>query len=470
MCLVSRRFLSVAQPLLHHGFLLGYGDSWRSNAFSWDGRLSAFLRTIVHRRDLAASVKRIYVHAQLLHHVKPDEARSAVDEVARVLDKSNVTEYTADFQAMLKEAGALGVLGLVLALVPNLDRLSLQVAGHTGGIPALKFQALALAIYEQKQLSSLKTLDICSPSEEMTLFDLDHHAGQILEVAGPSLETLNLHMCGAASLRIGEDSLHLRHIRVTQSCLGRECFKALLSACAPGLETVVYEASYPFVPPWRCVFVMPGDPDYVDDNAGDRLSTDQLLCCLVKFRATLKSLHFDLRSRPNASTRWDAGRTKPLTGANTLTSFEALDDLFISACSICSPDEPVIADAELLTRLLPPNVKTLKLAGKRLGEATNRLANALVHLAEIAAQGDSRFGALEHVQCDDSMAQVIDRMAVQELFAAAGADFGYDSWPMSEATVPKGASLEWVRQHEYGHILPGVGLPLPPESASDDDL
>ncbi|KUI58197.1 hypothetical protein VP1G_05508 [Cytospora mali] len=465
MCLVSRRFLSIAQPLLHHAFLPGYGDSWRSTVFSWDRRLSAFLRTIVRRPDLAASVKRIYVHPNLLCQIKPEEANSALDDAARVLVNLDVAEYTAHFEAMLAGAGSLytdglRLLGVVLTLFPNLDRLSLQVTGPTGGIPAQAFQTLASAISPgQRPQSRLKTLDICSQSEGQKLFDLDHHASGILEVAGYNLETLNIHMCGAAGLRIEEDRLRLRHLRITQSWLGDVSLGKILSACAPGLETFVFEASYPSTESLQCVFVWP-------DGVDRRQPTDLLLRHLVKFRATLKSLHFDLRSRSNPP----GGYTIPLTGTDTLTSFEALENVFISASSICSPEEPINADTELLTNLLPPNMRTLNLAGDTLVAATNRLAKALVHLAKTAAQGRGRFGALERVRCDTSMAQVVDEMAVPELFAAAGIDFGYESWSLSEATVPKGALSMWDRVNDgYAH-WPSVPMPLPPDNDSDPDL
>lgn len=252
MCLVSRRFLSLAQPILHHTFLYGYGNSWKSSAFSWDRRLSAFLRTLLGRPDLAALIRRIYVHPYLCRHVEPDEVNSALNNAARVLDhlNFNVAEYTAPFQEMLKKAGrlqtdALKLLGVVLALVPNLDRLSLQVTGHTGGIPAQALQTLAPT--RPGLLSRLKTLDICCRSAGLTYFSLDHHASGILEVASYGLETLNLHMCGSSMLRIGEDRLYLRHLRITQSELTDKSFGALLSACAPGLETFVHEASYPYI-------------------------------------------------------------------------------------------------------------------------------------------------------------------------------------------------------------------------------
>lgn len=462
MCLVSRRFLSVAQPLLHHDFIPGYGDSWRSNVFSWDRRLSSFLRTIARRRDLAALVRRIYVHPYLRRCIKPEEAHSALDDAgARALVNFNVAEYTAHFQAMLVEADdvqsdALGLLGVLLALVPNLDRLSLHVTRSAGDIPVRAFQALAQAIAGQTLLSRLQTLDICSHSEGSVLFSLDQHANGILRTAGRNLVALNLHMCGAATLRIEPDELHLRHLRITQSCLRDDDFGALVSACGAGLETFVYEASYPSMELASCVFELP--------TVDNRQPTDHLLRYLVKFEATLKLLHLDLRSRQYVSSLWDCGCTQPLTGTITLQGFRALEDVFMSACSICPETAPVKGDTELLTRSLPPNIRTLKLAGR---VATTRLTNALSYLAEMAAQDDGRFATLERIRCDESMAQIVDEMAVPGLFDTAGVDFGYDTWPLSKATVPTGAILGRGPFGESYSTFPCVPLPMPPP---DPDL
>lgn len=266
-------------------------------------------------------------------------------------------------------------------------------------------------------------------------------------------------MCGSARLCIGEDKLHLRHLHLTQSRLGDEDFGMLLLACAPGLETLVYEASYPFAGAPVCGYV----EDIFSDVGWHQTPrpTDRLIRHLVKLRATLKSLHFDLRSRPESGAIWDGAYTTPLTRTIILTSFNVLEDVFISACSICSPEEPVTADVELLNRLLPPSVKTLKLAGERLGAATNRLANALLHLAKSAARGHGRFGAMERVRRDASMARVVDSMGVPYFFAVAGVDFGYESRPLSDAALPRGALLRWVGGSRLQSLPPCRGQCLP---------
>ncbi|RAQ40920.1 hypothetical protein AFGD_007303 [Aspergillus flavus] len=66
LCLVCRHLCGAVQPILYQDFMLGYGDSWRSDLYTWHGRLSSFMWTVAHRRDLAALVKRIYIHPYLV--------------------------------------------------------------------------------------------------------------------------------------------------------------------------------------------------------------------------------------------------------------------------------------------------------------------------------------------------------------------------------------------------------------------
>lgn len=472
-CLVSRRFLPVAQPLLYHAFLPGYGDSWQSKVFSWEQRLQLFLRTVSQRPDLASSVRHIYIHPELVRRTSPEQAQKALDDAARLLDGDlNVAQYTAHFDAMLKEFGHAqwkldsgALLGLLLAFVPNLQRLSLQVTEPGVGIPAPAFQALARAKAPATgPLSRLRRLDLCNHSEGGTLFSLDHHATGLFEAAKHSLESLELHMCGESSRCIGKDTLHLRHLHITHSHLIDIDFDPLISACAPGLETFVYEASYHYTPSISCVI----DPsEYLADTCQ---AVDHLIHHLDKFKATLKSLHLDLRSRQRTAS-WEGGNIIPLSGEETLRDFNALQHVFISTCCLGGAQEAEIMDADLLTRLLPPNIETLALAGDmtRRGASSRRLTGALKHLADTVAQGSgSRFDALRCVRCDVSMAQAFNDTAIPELFNAAGVDFGYEDWPLSEATVAKGARSKWV--YESDHHWPIVPMPMPPKDDCDGEL
>jgi hypothetical protein len=93
-------------------------------------------------------------------------------------------------------------------------------------------------------------------------------------------------------------------------------------------------------------------------------------------------------------------------------------------------------DSVLLTKLLPPTVTSLSLAGD-LGKFTSRLGHALVYLAKSVGPG-KEFKALQRVRCDANFAQTFDQMGVTEAFAARGVDFGYETFPLSEPTRRQG--------------------------------
>ncbi|KAG7292614.1 hypothetical protein NEMBOFW57_002649 [Staphylotrichum longicolle] len=81
MCLVSKRLQPVAQSVLYHEFVPGYGDPQHLHRISWGRRLSPFVRTIAARPDLAAVVKRAFVHFYVLRPVTEKEAQATLDEV-----------------------------------------------------------------------------------------------------------------------------------------------------------------------------------------------------------------------------------------------------------------------------------------------------------------------------------------------------------------------------------------------------
>ena len=228
MCLVSRRFRSVAQSILCHEFMPGYGDAWRSTSFSWDGRLAAFVRTLLARPDLAVLVERISVHVYLLRPVTEEEADATVEAAAGAA----AADYLACFQGMqsLVNTNGLKLVGVLLALVPNLQRLSLQTEGPSAYIPEGALSAFD-SPSKSRPLAKLTTLDICDRSLSLSLW---YQARGILGMTASAgnLTTLNLHSCydaGGASLR------DIRTLRVTHSRLSAAGLGALLNSCAAGL-------------------------------------------------------------------------------------------------------------------------------------------------------------------------------------------------------------------------------------------
>ncbi|KAG7287605.1 hypothetical protein NEMBOFW57_007117 [Staphylotrichum longicolle] len=339
MCLVSRRFRSVAQSVLYHEFVPGYGDAWRSTRFSWDGRLASFLRTLVARPDLAALVKRVYVHVYPLRPVKDEEAEATLEAAAAAA----VDDYLACFQGMQSLVNIAGVklVGVVLALLPKLERLSLQTEGPSAYIPARALSELG-SLSKSGPLANLNTLDICDRG------------------------------------------------------------------------------------------------------------------------ATLESLHLDLRARGYAPYT-DGGDAHPLS--ETLKAFTVLKHVFLSASMLSNfrgRASYTNYDSVLLTKLLPPNVTSLCLAGD-LGKFTPRLGHALRYLAKSVGPR-KQFKALQRVRCDAVQAtHGLEEMGVREAFAACGVDFCYSTWPLSEPARPMGE--ETPRE-----ALSPTEQPDLPISDDDDDL
>jgi hypothetical protein len=66
LCLVSRHLRQVVEPILSQEFMLGHGEPRWYRHYTWDRRLTAFMRTVAHRRDPASLVKQIYIHPHLI--------------------------------------------------------------------------------------------------------------------------------------------------------------------------------------------------------------------------------------------------------------------------------------------------------------------------------------------------------------------------------------------------------------------
>jgi hypothetical protein len=265
MCLVSRRLTLIAQPILYHEFIPGYGDAWRSSRFSWAGRLASFLRTIATRPDLAALVNRIFINPHLLRAVSEEEAQAILEKVippVTALGASvQLSEYLDPFDKFqkgidLKGANLAGwkLVGALLALVPNLERLSLQVK-DLGGVPTTAFAALRSALGSSSLMfSKLTTLDVCPYSEGSWLFGLEYHANGVVDAVEAykgSLSTLNLHGC----CRIGLSNLpSLQTLRISNSRFGYVNLAASLRFCiTPGLKSFFYEAKPPLTDSWWCL-------------------------------------------------------------------------------------------------------------------------------------------------------------------------------------------------------------------------
>lgn len=406
LSLVSKRIHDIAQPILYNEFLPGYGDSWKSTLYTWDGRLTSFLRTIAQRPDLAALVKRIYIHSHLVKSIDGKENQDGIEQAIRALgiDKE------------WRQLGGGELVTILISKLPNLKHFSLQTAIRS--LQDLTSQYLRV---EQISVLPLTTIDInaFSPTNTDGLFDLEICAGGILK-RSKNLETLNLHMCGGIQKYAPIPTFpNIKTLRITHSRLNERDLEGLLSSCG-SLRTFVFEATGFYIDIYQCC------PDF---GPGDHFKLSDAVRHLTRHRAKLKSLHLDLRKEGFG---YVARQERASPPSFSLRDFTALEHLFLNSYEIYGEGEQHLrAESQLLVRFLPASIVSLHLEGNS-GDLLSRLAKGLLGLADAVSQG--HFSRLKQVRCDAG--QILDDNAVGSMFAAAGVDFNGDSFPLSKGTLP----------------------------------
>lgn len=415
VCLASRRFCDIAQPILYHEFAHGYGDSNRSTTEPLDGRLASFVQTVETRRDLAALVKWIYIN--------PYSLESAIDnDKAQKFNAGKWLQHQSDTSDMVAR---------LIVQLPNLEHLSLSVSM----VATESTRASSLRAAEVSSLP-IKTLDIflhgTTIQGQNHLFSLDYRARPIIEIS-PGLETLNLHMCGKTWRRHPHCRIpslsNLKTLRITHSRLTKVDLELVLSSCS-ALHTFIYEASA--VPFYRysCI-TMPFD-------GRDHFQAYEAVNYLHLYhRKTLKTLHVDLRRRD-----WfPCIEDRDIWHTFSFADFPALEELFLNSNEIyrrCWKEKKSPVDySRLLLEILPSSIKSLCLA-EHIGNLLPHLVTGLFALADAVTQG--LFPHLERIRCDeDQRLDYEDEDSLRSIFAAAEVDFGYETFPLSEGTLGLGS-------------------------------
>ncbi|OJJ77606.1 hypothetical protein ASPBRDRAFT_25257 [Aspergillus brasiliensis CBS 101740] len=489
LCLVSKHLCHAVQPILCCNFAPGYGDSWHSRLYTWDGRLLSFLGTVARRRDLAKFVKRIHILPHLLQasreavekekrnrqrmweeyirglpqderlrlpsepptcpisvsdHLQPPqpELRQAIgEEEAR--DTLREVAIALRLNAPEQRVAAKDLVTLLIAALPKLEHCSLFL-----GPPSymMSVTSAALLTAELSQLP-LRTLSLSVLRTEEKRFDLDRNVRLLFEVS-PCLETLNLHKCYGIQQQQQQAATlpllpRLKHIRITCSRLNEQGLKLILNSCN-NLCSFTYEAG----------------PHFVDDGSAGQWdcsdhfrlrSAARYLTRHHHHRKTLQSVHIDLRNRGG----------DPVTTPSPFSFREltALKHLFLNLDEFHSMFflHPGTDDSTILTKVLPDGLSSLHLAG-RIGEDLPRLERGLFGLGEAAVEG--RFQHLKEVRWDIN-ARLHTEDAVRALLAVAGIDFAYDSWPESRMSAYHGDSIPPANFENQCHAFP---------DCEDDDL
>ncbi|KAL3457897.1 hypothetical protein BJX64DRAFT_280230 [Aspergillus heterothallicus] len=391
----------VVQPFLYREFMLGYGDSWRSDKFSWKGRLFSFMRTVAHRRDLASQVKRIYIHPQLweTHRSKTVPVINHWMSEQSCVWRSRSANYRSEIQELLCDlAEALGIDGLrklseddliaiLISELPTLQHCILQVGVDDDEIaPGAGLRAAAVS----RLLIKTFDLELCATASEARRSfghaSIVHRAFSLLSLS-VGLETLNLHeYYGVMTDKI--DPIpplpSLKNLRLTFSWLSEQTLQRLLSSCVH-LDLRLRGFTHCTPEPW-------------ESFSFEQFTTlKRLLLTLDEFHTVYMNPH-------------------------------------------PSPDQG-------LSKLLPPRITSLSLAGQITAELPH-MEESLSGLAKAVSRGE--LPDLKVVRWDEYQMLSAD-FPVHSLFSAAGVDFGYRTFPLSKSTLGESQSIVYPSYFDDGY-------------------
>ena len=439
LSLVSRRLRDIAQNFLYHEFALGYGDSWRSDLYSWDNRLLPFLRTLVQRRDLASLVKHAYIHPRLLSmtRIDLDEARTLLKEAGNVLGvdlphawrqripqlhiegrmgrrpyfgafladfldgKGDLDEQSRqDLKKHLNDGAqyarrwlAAEIVAMLIAHLPNLEYLGLDDDDHW---PSAGFPTSALTALNVSRLP-LKTLDLGVHAELPTFLQLV-----------PGLSTLNFHTWG---LEPPIPPLpNLKVLCATEASFDDRTLQLFLSACTGGLHTFAYEAAE-YIPLWGF-----WESDTLPPNYHFRPS--DAVRHLESHQTTLRSLHLDLGKQDHR-----AGIVKP--GLN-LKDFTVLETLFLYSAEMFDPNASELerlSDSHRLVEFVPASIVSLSVHVHPNCDC-KRLEKSLLGLADLKQRDPTQFPNLRWVRSNIKG----NSEMLSSMFSTAKVEFGHDVW------------------------------------------
>ncbi|KAL2869082.1 uncharacterized protein BJX67DRAFT_379561 [Aspergillus lucknowensis] len=440
LCLISQRLCDLAQPLLYRGFMLGCGESWRSNGFSWKGRLLSFMRTVVRRRDLASQVKRVYIHPLLweTHRTKKIAVVNFWKSEDNPIWKPHTRYYRNEVRELLSDlADALStdslrglseddLLAILISQLPNLRHCTLQVGGDDDQVAPIAGLRSRLPI---------KTLDLelCATAREVRrsfgIVSTVRRAFSLLSLS-VGLETLNLHeYYGVMSDERDLIPLlpNLTNLRLTFSWLSERTLQRLLSSCG-SLRTFFYETTSNPERKFSEYYPRP-----LVRKGNIHFSLADAVKHLQRHSNTLQSVHLDLRMRGFTEC------TPEPWGACSFEQFTTLEHLLLTLDefhpvymnSRPSPDQG-------FSKLLPPSITSLSLVGQITEEDIPRIEESLSGLAEAVSRAE--LPILEAVRWDKYQT-LSANFPVHSIFAAAGVDFSYSGFPLSRSTLGEYQSI-----------------------------
>ncbi len=232
MCLVSTKFRDLAQPILYHVLV-----PRSTNGRVWSRCLTAFLRTVVRRPDLAALVRRI-VFGINLGVIRDGDARLVLEEATRARGTQ-----LADFLRSFWESYPRGDLEEMR--LANCDQLTVMLLASLPNLTSVVFSNGLLVPNIPK--SALRATGVLTlPLQTVEIFggmgDRIVVLSDLLNIASSTLSTINVASGGFGLLGTLASYLPgLRNLCITNSNLRDWGLGVILSRCE-ALESFIFEA------------------------------------------------------------------------------------------------------------------------------------------------------------------------------------------------------------------------------------
>ncbi|KAF0642007.1 hypothetical protein FPSE5266_02498 [Fusarium pseudograminearum] len=325
VCLASKSLRGIAQPILYHEFVLGYGDSWKSELYDWEGRLISFMRTLARRPDLCRQVKVVYINTCLFTS-NNEGKRATLLEAARALKidlpavwKRRASKILASEAQDWPEVYSIFISTYLEESRDLTEKQERRLRRAMDDAPApawrwLNSELIAMLIAQTHAVqyfsiqgnrtwptnglpeSSLRSLGVINLP--LKTLDLGIAANSLIELA-PSLRTLNLHDYSGDLSSWDTELPHLKTLRITNDYLSANTLRRLLDACTGGLVAFEFEAYKRVHESPRCGFedydnYIPAPPHMLRDL---HFQPSDVIQILQKHKSTLRTLHLDLTNR-----------------------------------------------------------------------------------------------------------------------------------------------------------------------------
>ncbi|KAF4969143.1 hypothetical protein FSARC_3580 [Fusarium sarcochroum] len=442
LTLTCKKLHPIAENVLYHEFAPGYGCAAWSDLYTFEGRLTSFMRTVGRRKDLAAKVRVLFIHrwlpasqstedtveslrqgaadlgvdivtgwqrrASRARHGKdqewftgPNNSRSIYLDTMSSAFTTNITDLRArhpDWRNLWTRFNH-ELIPMLIALLPNVEHITFRNMSFWHAFEDDPFEALGIT-----RLPNLRSLE--TSADDFLIID-----------KAINLEVLNLS-CLSPWSNSGPayQAAKIRTIRLAGARHLPTNISSPLTFAAKDLRSFVYQAVQENCS-WDWMMSSP------------TFNAEEVVELLKDYRETLETLHLDFRGAIRTPS------DPPLYSRNfSLRDFTRLSDVFLSTGILFdvsnSLNENVTSDeiiSDSITRRMPSSIVSLHLASD--GARIQDTERGLIGLADTKKRHLDRFPCLQNIGSDfDGRLHKLVHRAMEE----AEISLVYENWPRED--------------------------------------